>query len=335
MTGSEMRQDKTTNNWVIFSEFRRKRPRDMQREEKRVETLPAYDEQCPFCPGNEHMLEPLLEERRTTSDTWHTRVVPNKFPALLPEGEKVRRAEGIYLAMDGFGRHEVVIESPRHDRQIALLSPGEVLQVIETYHSRYLRLMEEDENMMVLIFRNHGPGAGTSLIHPHSQIIATSIVPWYIRFREEQAQKYHDQWGRCVYCDILAFEAGERRRLIHENGSFVAFIPFAAEVPFETWIMPKAHQADFGSVTAGEKRELSEILHRVMTTLYERLNDPDYNYVINTAPRYKAGEPHVHWFVRVRPRTTTPAGFEIGSGMHVNSSVPEDDAAFLKTGLEA
>lgn len=333
MADSIMRHDKTTDNWVIFSTQRRKRPRELRQEKKRVEDIPAHDRGCPFCPGNEHMLdEIIMQGGEGDYGTWLTRVVPNKFPALVPQGGRGRREEGIYLAMDGFGRHEVLIENPMHNLQMALLSGDAVRGILETYHTRYLRLMDEEDNMMVLIFRNHGPKAGTSLIHPHSQIIATSIVPWYIRFREEKAQAYHDKWGRCVYCDILSFEAEERRRIIHENSSFVGFIPFAAEVPFEIWIVPRRHRADFGSITVPEKDDLTEILRKILGVLFERLNDPDYNYVIHTAPRYKAGEPHIHWFIRIRPRLTTQAGFEIGSGMSINPSMPEDDADFLRKG---
>jgi UDPglucose--hexose-1-phosphate uridylyltransferase len=209
-----------------------------------------------------------------------------------------------------------------------------VRKVVETYHRRYLQLMEEHENSMVLIFRNHGPGAGTSLIHPHSQVIATGIVPRYVRFREEQAQKYYDEWGRCVYCDILAFEAQDRSRVLRENESFLAFVPYAAEVPFETWILPKTHQADFGSIGEGEKDQLSGMLRDILKMLYDKLNDPDYNYLINTAPRFKSGEPHIHWFLRIRPRLTTQAGFEIGSGISINPSLPEEDAEFLRDGGE-
>ncbi len=331
MKNAIIRQDKTTNQWVIFSAFRSKRPHEFRKETKRAGTLPEWDENCPFCPGNEHMLPKIiLEDRGSGIHGWQTRVVPNKFPALLPEGKSQRRQEGIYLAMDGYGRHEVIIEGPDHRRQIAMLPSEAVRKVLETYHRRYLQLMEETENNMVLIFRNHGPRAGTSLLHPHSQVIATGIVPRYVRFREEQAQKYYDDWGRCVYCDILAFEAQDRRRVLGENESFLAFIPFAAEVPFETWILPKNHQADFGAVSEREKDQLSDILKEILKNLYEKLNDPDYNYIINTAPRFKAGEPHIHWFLRIRPRLTTMAGFEIGSGISINPSFPEQDAEFLK-----
>jgi UDPglucose--hexose-1-phosphate uridylyltransferase len=210
------------------------------------------------------------------------------------------------------------------------MSIEEVEIIIETYHKRYMDLMLVHENLMAIIFRNHGMQAGASLSHPHSQIIVTGMVPRHIRWREQEAQQYYDEWARCVYCDILEFETSNRRRVIEENQSFLAFVPFAAEVPFEVWIMPKNHQADFGSISDQEKGDFALMLKNILTKLYEKLNDPDYNYVINTAARYKAEEPQIHWYCQIQPRLTTQAGFELGAGISINPSLPETDADFLK-----
>jgi UDPglucose--hexose-1-phosphate uridylyltransferase len=337
MENSEIRQDKVTKQWVIYAPARRKRPRDFRRAAKKEMPLPSRDENCPFCPGNKGMLPPLLDEVAGEDGVVQVRVVPNKFPALTPEGDSSRFCEGIYLKMQGYGNHEVVIETPRHDLQLAAMSVTEVETVIEAYHRRYLALMAIDGNMMVIIFRNHGLQAGTSLVHPHSQIIATGMVPGHIRWREEAAERYFDEFGRCVYCDILACETEDARRVVHENDSFVVFVPFAAEVPFETWIMPKQHKADFGDITGNEKHDLASALRHILARLHTGLNDPDYNYIINTSARFRAREPQLHWYLQIRPRLMTMAGFEIGSGININPSVPEEDAAFLKeeTGEES
>jgi len=190
-------------------------------------------------------------------------------------------------------------------------------------------VMEHHRNMLPIIFRNHGPRAGTSLLHPHSQVIVTGVVPGYVRRRENQALQDFDEWGKCVFCDMIALESEKRDRIILENGTFLAFVPFAAQVPFETCIMPKDHQADFGNISEVEKNDFSEILRQALSRHFEKLNDPDYNYVIHTSPRYRAGEPHLHWYLKIQPRLTTRAGFEIGSGISINPSLPEQDAAFL------
>ena len=274
----------------------------------------------------------LLELPFPRSDSWRTRVVPNKFPALTPEGDTGRFVDGIYVAMQGYGRHEVIIESPLHNRQIATMSPQEVEIIIETYHKRHVDFVQEHRNMMIIIFRNHGLQAGTSLIHPHSQIIVTGMVPNFIRWKEEEAERYFDEWGRCVYCDILNFEMEDQKRVVLENSSFLAFVPYAAEVPFEVWIVPKMHHASFGAISDQSKSDLSAALREVLTRLHGKLGDPDYNYVVYTSSRHHANEPQLHWFLQIRPRLTTQAGFEIGSGICINPSLPEADADFLRQG---
>lgn len=334
---TEIRQNKATRQWIIFAPSRSKRPEDFSRKGDggaQADRLPELDAACPFCPGNESMLPGIkLELSEPGSDSWRTRVVPNKFPALTNDGGTQRHSEGIYLAMPGYGQHEVIIESPLHNQDIAEMSDDEMGTIIETYHRRYVDLMNIPGHMMAIVFRNHGVRAGTSLVHPHSQIVATGIVPHRIRRREERAQSYFDEWGKCVYCEILAYESQDQQRVIQENDSFLSFVPYAAEVPFEIWIAPKRHQADFGDITDLEKKHLARATRDALARLSSRLDDPDYNYIINTAARYRAAEPHLHWYLQIRPRLTTPAGFEIATGMAVNPNLPEEDASLLRSSL--
>jgi UDPglucose--hexose-1-phosphate uridylyltransferase len=329
MTQNEIRQNKITHQWVIYAPDRGDRPKEFKSDVGNRRDLPIYDDDCPFCPGNEHMLPDIIAEK-DGPDGWRVRVVPNKYPVLKPVADTERRPQGIYLSMSGYGRHEVIIEDQWHNRDLPDMSVDAVARIIGVYHQRYIDLMRAHGNMMCLIFRNHGPRAGTSLLHPHSQLVVTGIVPHYVRWREEQAQRYYDEWGRSVFADILTFELQDRRRVILENESFVSFVPFAAEVPFEVWIMPKRQQADFGSISDAEMGDLAVVLWDVLVRLRDRLGDPDYNYIVNSAARYKAGEPHLCWYFQIRPRLTTRAGFEIGSGISVNPSIPEEDAGFLK-----
>lgn len=327
---SEFRQNKATGQWVIIAPARGQRPHDFSQHRDNGGQLPVWDAECPFCPGNEHMLPPLITEIPASGRApWQTRVAPNKFPALTPDKGAERSVRGIYLAMPGVGRHEIIIESPNHNVDIPQMPSEEVKLIVETYHQRYLDLTGEDPDMSVIIFRNHGERAGTSLVHPHSQLIATGIVSPKMRLRESEAQRYFNRCGRCVYCDIVASEEHDRRRVVLENESFLAFVPFAAEVPFEVWVLPKRHQASFGRISDEEKSDLALALGEILSRLVEKLSDPDYNYIINTATPSKSKEPHLHWYLQVRPRLTTPAGFEIGSGIQINPSVPEEDADFL------
>ncbi len=330
MSSSQMRLNRATGEWVIYAPSRRQRPHDLQKKPSPGSSSESH-QFCPFCSGNEETLQSeILEFPLSHQGQWQTRVISNKYPALTPSELSPRVAHGIYLTTAGYGRQEVIIESPFHTKTPATMSVEEMEILIDTYHHRYLALMEDPSIMMVIIFRNHGPTAGASLGHPHSQIIGTSIVPRNRRWQDEEAQRYFDHWNRCLYCELLQFELEEGQRIIQENADFVAFVPYAAQVSCEVWIMPKLHQGDFGSIRPSQKKNLAAILQDVLSRLYHSLNNPDYNYVINSAVRYKSEEPQVHWYCQIVPQLSTPAGFEIGSGIRINPSLPEIDAQFLR-----
>lgn len=330
MADHEIRQDKATGEWVIFAPERSQRPRQVE-EEAPERPDQAQAETCPFCPGHEDQLPGILQETgRPAPPGWQTRVVPNKYAALSPGEHTGRRRSGLYITMPASGRHEVIIESPDHAQDLATMPAPAIKTVIETYHRRYREALSADNVLLAILFRNHGPRAGTSLRHPHAQLVATTLVPRYIRWREAQAQSYFDEWGRCVFCDIQMFEQEERQRIVLENDSFLAFVPFAARVPSEVWIMPRQHQANFGALSPAGQADLAAILRGVLRKLRQGLDDPDYNFVIRSAGRDQSDAPSLHWYLQVRPRLQTQAGFEIGSGMAINPSLPEEDAALLR-----
>jgi UDPglucose--hexose-1-phosphate uridylyltransferase len=261
------------------------------------------------------------------------RIISNKYPVLTPDGDCVRETQWPSLHMTGYGVHDVVIEHTRHDLQPDRMTTDEVATVIEAWHSRYTHLMNMDQIMSTVIFRNHGHRAGASLMHPHSQIIAGCVVPQHLRLRELQAESWFDRWGRCVICEIIEQELEQKARIVHENEHYVALVPYAASVPFETWIIPFEHRADFGDADEEDLHSLATMLPRTLAILARQLDDPDYNLVINTAARYRSKEPHLHWHIRIRPRMVTRAGFEIGSGIAINPSLPEEDAQYLREGI--
>lgn len=330
----ELRQDLATKEWVIIATERAKRPHELVKGRSEPPLLPEYEPQCPFCPGNERNTPPEIFAVRdgTPPDEkgWKVRVIPNKFPALMPNGRPHRARHGIYLRMDGVGHHEVVIETPEHHKTLALLTQEQVEDVIQAYRVRYLALNADPANELVLIFRNQGERAGTSLVHPHSQIVATPIVPVPIRRCLYEAERHYDALGRCVFCDIIEHELSVGERIVVDNRYFLAFVPYAARVPFEVHILPKQHQAAFGELPDDQISDFAMTLRTVLRRLYFGLKNPDYNFAINTAPHYSQGEPHFHWHLRILPRLTTPAGFEIGSGMYINVALPEENADFLR-----
>jgi UDPglucose--hexose-1-phosphate uridylyltransferase len=322
---SIIRQDAATRIWTIVATERARRPDDFTKSESKPPKREPYDPKCPFCKGNEHMTPPAIYSRPAgvvEGGAWDIRVVLNKFAALSApqEGSQARRRRrrDLYLEMDGVGQHEVVIEVPDHSKTIATMTDEEVTRIVSTYRLRFLDLDGCDWNQLIIVFRNQGERAGTSLFHPHSQIIGSPIVPEEIRCRLDEAQRYYDDHGTCVYCDILQAEVSSGSRLVAQNSGFVAICPFASTVPYEMWILPRAHASSFGEIAEAEAELLAQILREVLRRLHDLLDDPDYNYVIRSAPHYSAREPHFHWYVEILPRLTTRAGFEIGSGMNIN-----------------
>jgi UDPglucose--hexose-1-phosphate uridylyltransferase len=183
---------------------------------------------------------------------------------------------------------------------------------------------------LVTIFRNHGLRAGTSLEHAHAQLIATPIIPPHVRNPIKHAVLYHDTNGTCVYCDMLAEELRLKERIVLENDYFVAFAPFASRTPFEMRIIPKTHRASFGEICGEELPDLACFLQNVLARIYWGLNNPDYNLVIRSAPVGDEDVKYYHWYMVIIPKLTTPAGFEIGTGIYINVIYPEECARFLK-----
>ncbi|MFH0948080.1 MAG: DUF4931 domain-containing protein, partial [Elusimicrobiota bacterium] len=230
----------------------------------------------------------------------------------------------------GVGFHEVVIETPLHNLTTALLPLDDVRNIIKSYKMRYNEMLEDTRIEMIIIFKNHGEAAGTSLIHPHSQIVATPVVPTQIRERFNDAQKYFDENFECVFCKILAEELKDGSRIVLETKNFVSFIPYAALSPFHCWIYPKRHFSSFGDITEDEVSDLAINLKTTLSKYYNGLDNPDFNYVIRSSPTDLKNLDFFHWYISIVPRLTKTAGFELGSGMFINTSLPENDAKFLR-----
>jgi len=329
---NEIRQDPINKEWVIYAPDRDRRPNDSALPRNPAPLRP-YEPDCPFCAGNDAILDsPVLCETPAEGGAgaaWMVRVIPNKFPALRMDRPPHRHHQGLCLAMEAHGRQEVIIEHPCHNRDMADYSSREIAAVIETYRCRYNGLLEDPTIAMVCVFRNHGPSAGTSLIHPHSQVIATSTVTRSVRQREEQAQQYFDDMGSCIFCRLLDMELSSGKRVVARSSHFAAFVPYSARVPFEILIYPRRHSADFGAILPEEERELGCVLKSALARLSAKLKRPDYNLIVHSYTRDKAEEPHLHWYIQVLPRIMTRAGFEMGTGFSINPTFPEDNAAVL------
>ncbi len=244
---SELRFDPIRRRWSIIATERRFRPHEFKRP---VMEPPGDVGGCPFEYGNEHTTPPEVfaiprGPRLPNTPNWSVRVVPNKYPALGIEGDLSREAVGIFDKVAGIGAHEVIVETPDHLRPMADLSPAEIALVFRAWRDRIVDLRRDTRIRYVLLFKNHGREAGASLYHPHSQLIATPIIPTVVVQELNVAREHWGHKERCVFCDLIAQERAFGDRMAIETERFVALEPFASAFPFETWILPKRHWHDF------------------------------------------------------------------------------------------
>ncbi|BBE30656.1 galactose-1-phosphate uridylyltransferase [Tepiditoga spiralis] len=328
---SELRKDPITRRWVIISTERAGRPNNYIKSEEVIENF------CPFDYGNENttpseILSFRRPNTRPNTSGWWVRVVPNKFPALYKDAELKKSGHGMYDKITGFGYHEVIIETPEHNTSFSKMSDKQINEVIWAYLKRFVEIKKDKKVKYIQIFKNHGKEAGASLVHPHSQIIATPIVPYNILEELNGAENYYKFKDRCIYCDIIEQEIMEKDRVIQKTENFIAFEPYAARFPYETWILPLKHDSNFESIERDPNIifELSSILHTVFKKFDKTLGNPPFNMVVHTAPFIEGIEKIFHWHIEIIPRLTNLAGFEWGTGFYINSVLPEKAAEDLR-----
>lgn len=325
----ELRQDPVTKKWVIIATERSKRPSDYF-----TQPVAKKGGNCPFCEGNEAQTPPEITSYRnpgTHPDQpgWWIRVVPNKFAALNHDGMASVEQGSFYRTRPGTGVHEVIIESTEHNATMAQYEQHQIEEIFRAWRERQNTLMQEPKIEYVQIFENVGGIAGASLEHPHSQVIATPLIPPVV-FDELRGAEYFGQAnGNCPYCEIIAQEIQDGRRKVAENDDFIAFCPFASRFPFETWIVPRQHMAGFNLMYDGNLPNLSRIVKETLMKLSGALQSPPYNMVLHTAPVGYTEVPYYHWHLEILPRLTIVAGFEWGSGVYINPTPPEAAAGYL------
>ncbi len=327
----ELRQNRLTKEWVIIATERAKRPEEMQvKRPEGARQLQRYAQNCPFCPGNESLAPPEVLRISGPKGDWRVRVVPNKFGALAREGQPKRTILRSLRTVNGVGIHDVIVETPDHSLTLALLSDDQIGAVLDAYRVRYNAISQDGRIAHITIFKNHGAGAGASLEHPHSQMLATPVISNQVRGRMYEALRHHDEFGECIFCQLVADEMNEQTRIVATTEHFIALEPFASATPFSTHIFPRRHMASFGDISDEELADLARVLRNLLLRLYVGLDNPDYNFTIRTAPAENAGVLYYHWYLSIIPRLTRVAGFELGSGMFINTVLPEAAAEFLR-----
>jgi UDPglucose--hexose-1-phosphate uridylyltransferase len=329
---SELRRDPITARWVIIDTDHPNTPDDFEHE-----SHGWRGGVCPFCYGSESLTPPEIEVIRdpaTGPNTpgWQVRVVPNKFPALQIEGEIDRRGLGIYDISGGIGAHEVLIESPYHNKDLSDLANGEIENVLSMVCRRSLDLRKDKRFKYIMIFKNCGPAAGASLEHSHIQLIALPMVPKSAIEEIKGAHEYFEYRERCIFCDILRQELQEKERIIIENKYFISFCPFVSRFPFEIWVMPKRHSGYFCQISSEERASLAVVLKDTINKLKSVFADLAYNLIIHSSPINGDGDDveYYHWHIEIMPKLTRVAGFEWGTGFYLVSTPPELAAKYLR-----
>lgn len=318
----ELRYDPLKGNWILLAQRRRKRP-------IRLQILHRADEvDCPFCAGKEHLTPKEIwayrEEGKPNGPGWKIRVVPNKYPALSPhKGLSSSVINETFIKRVGYGFHEIILETPKHDQDLPDLEREHLFLVLFAYRERMRSLYKKKGIKYVQIFRNWGPLAGASLAHPHTQILALPQIPDI-----PQRELKNMREGR-ILCKMLKDEKKDGKRLLIETKTYSAFVPFAARFAYEIIIIPKEHQPDFRDCGRSELHELGGLLQKLLRAIKNLLGNISYNLVLHSLP-----EPDFHWHIEITPRIAGWAGFELGTGYFINTVPPEEAGKNLRNVLK-
>jgi len=319
----ELRKDPITRSWVVAGHPEREKVRP---------------DPCPLCPGTRIETQTLLELPQR--GPWQVRVYPHLRPLYRIEGDPGRSAEGIYDRMAAIGAHEIVVETQDHTRALSQMSDEEIERVLDAYAHRIADLKRDARFKYVTIFKNQGPQSGEEWSHAHSQVTATTFVPRRILYELRSAREWYRERERCVFCDILRQEIRQAKRIIDNVGDYYAFCPYASRVPYETWLIPRAHNHLFEAVAPGEnRRHLATLLGRSLRRLMQVSSA--FHMVVHTSPntlqtkgelsdywRTIAGD--YHWHIEILPIVEIRSKSYSIKEVYFNGTVPEEAAARLR-----
>ena len=309
---SEFRQDPLSGRWFVLAAERAKRPEAFYRPPR-----PTDDHSgCPFCLGHEDQTTPEVLRFSNPDGSWAVRVVPNKF-AYMPDPRGVVQVEG-----DPLHRHQP--SAGYADAPFDGHSPDQARLVVEAAQQRYRELASRPGVAMAMVFRNYLPQSGASLMHPHSQILASSRVPAVLEAEVRSFEEWSAREDGCLGCALLETESGGPREVANAGG-FLILAPYASRHAYELLLLPRRHAPDFGQA---DPAELAAALRSAFGLLRRVLGDPPTNMWIHSRPVGYRGE--FHWHVHVTPRLTVEGGWELGTGLSVNVVAPEQAAQDLR-----
>jgi UDPglucose--hexose-1-phosphate uridylyltransferase len=323
----QLRRDPITQSWVNL-------------EDEGDDRGGHQDAPCPLCPGTDSQATQTLYEYPGGGASWQVRVTPHLHPIYSIEGDPQRRAEGIYDKMRSLGAHEIVVENPDHNMQFSRLSDDNVAQVLRAYLARMNDLKRDRRFRYVTVFRNHGVMAGGEFDHPHSEVTATPFIPRRVGYELRSSSRYFGMKERCLICDIAGQEISQKRRIVEQLDPFVAFCPFAARVPYETWLLSLRHHCSFEEDLTSWDDQLR--FARLLKSVLMRLEAvaPTYHLVLHSSPNVGAKfersgiwqtlADDYHWHVEILPVIPSKAKSYALKEVYYNSLLPEEAARTLR-----
>ncbi len=319
----EFRHDLISGNWVLIAPTRALRPHHIK-SSKREKTSRKG---CPFenpYEGN------VVIAQYGEGASWRVAAIENKYPAVVHGwGAVKKQRNALYECVAGTGHHEIVITRD-HDLNFPSMKPAVAEEVFAMFQDRYRALMKEKEVAYISIFQNWGQSAGASIAHPHYQILAVPIIPSSVSHSLTAATAYFKAHRRCVHEAVLSSELKEKNRIVFKNRDAVVFTPYVSLKPFELHIYPVRHNAYFEDAKPNELRGVVQALQESLRRMKRVLKDPDYNFFIHTAPvKDRKRYPHYHWHIEIEPKVKIDAGFELGTGIEINSVDPDEAARLL------
>lgn len=344
---SEIRFNPIDGTSVILAVERSERPFQTFSDKDCKDTGNHPDSNCPFCEGNESDTPAEVYSLRKNDSQpdkkgWIVRVIPNKYPVLETGGVVQVANTGFFSKSPGRGAHEVLIESPEHISSMAELSTEQICNVLSTYRVRLDALLAQANTLYVSIFKNHGTEAGASLRHSHSQIISTEFIPEKVKNRVSNLEDYYNSEQRCMVCDIIREEMNSDERVVHISENFIILLPYWGIMPFEALIIPRYHNHIFSGTTDSELLDLAGLLRSYLLSLSSIAGEVSYNIMLNLPPQAEDDgtfgdvlRKSFHWYLTIVPRTASLAGFELLTGVNINTISPEYANTILKKEIES
>lgn len=334
---SEIRLDRIHNQYVLIAPERLHRPNLGHKHVKN-----SSNSICPFCMGNEELTPAevfAIRDNEPNSPLWKTRVVPNLYKAVQVELEDTFMRDGMFEFIPGVGAHEILIDSPCHDCNIHDLEHESIENWLRTMIIRIDDLSNDKRLINISIFKNYGQNAGATQDHPHTQILALPVVPHSELVFLERNMRYYRRHGRGIVEDIVYNEKMAKKRVLDEIGNFIAYCPYASAFPFEVMIAPIKNISNLNRCSRKEISDLALLIKKVFKMLNKQLGLFDYNLYFHLSPLnpnfenedfMNSIDKNYSFSLRITPRIYRLGGFELSTGMAINSVLPEECAKLLR-----